>query len=618
MVYADCVEQLHGRRPIIFYTNGFETWLWDDQFYPPRQVHGFYEKAELQLLIDRRSTRKDLRKYTPDPAIAGRYYQKEAIQRIAETFVADDKQGISGKRRKALVVMATGTGKTRMAVALVDILMKANWAKRVLFLADRNALVTQAKRAFGNLLTNLTAIDLTKEREDTTTRLVFSTYPTIMNRIDAARNPDGVVYGVGHFDLIIVDEAHRSIYEKYEDIFHYFDALIVGLTATPKDETHHDTYQAFECEQGNPTYYYELNQAVSDGFLVPPKKLETGTKFLRRGIKYSELSEAEQQEYEAAFARMGEEVPDEIGAAAINRWLFNKDTVIKVLDALMSHGHRVESGDKIGKTIIFANSQDHAEFIEKVFNEQYPEQRGHFVRTISYKDQKFAQDLIDKFKIADRYPQIAISVDMLDTGIDVPEIVNLVLFKPVYSKSKFWQMLGRGTRLREDLFGPGEHKQDFYVFDCCGNFEFFDMNPMGVMGNALKSISHRIFELRILLAEALREPQYQDESFQDYRNLLLDLSHGSVQALYEKRDLFRGKGRLATIEKFLQRESWEALSMTKVQELRSASARSSSSTTRTRRPNCSMPCCSRCSWRSARVTPVSSLAKTISSTGRKA
>lgn len=566
-VYADCLEKIFGRRPVLFYTNGFETWLWDDQFNIPRNVYGFYSKDQLQLMVDRRSTRKDIRTFTPDPAIAGRYYQKEAIQRITEAFVTDGADGLIGNRRKALVVMATGTGKTRTAIALVDILMKANWAKRVLFLADRNALVTQAKRNFNDLLGHLSAIDLGKESEDKTTRLVFSTYPSMLNRIDDARNSYGTIYGVGHFDLIIVDEAHRSIYKKYEDIFTYFDALMIGLTATPRGETHKDTYQAFDCEPGNPTYYYELDQAVSDGFLVPPKKISFATKFLRRGIKYNELPEEEKEEYEKAFAQWGE-VPDEIDAAAINRWLFNKDTVVKVLDALMSNGHKVNSGDKIGKTIIFARTQEHAEFIEKVFNEQYPEHSGHFARTISYKDQKYAQDLIDKFKAPDRHPEIAISVDMLDTGIDVPEVVNLLLFKPVFSKSKFWQMIGRGTRLCPDLFGPGKDKEDFYVFDCFGNFEYFDVSPEGVTsGSGIKSVSHRIFELRIFLAEALRAPEYQEESFQKYRNLLLDISNEMVKELYENKDKFRIKMRLAILKKYVDRIVWNELNHGKVNEV---------------------------------------------------
>jgi len=558
------LEEKFGRRPIIFYTNGFETWIWDDQFYPPRQIFGFYAKDELELLIERRLSRKDIRKYNPNPDIAGRYYQREAIQRITETFVRDGEDGITSNRRKALAVMATGSGKTRTAIALVDILMKANWAKRVLFLADRNALVTQAKRSFNDNVGHLTAIDLTKSIEDSTTRLVFSTYPTIMNRIDNAKNDAGMVYGVGHFDLIIVDEAHRSIYKKYEAIFQYFDSLIVGLTATPKDETHSDTYQAFACEQGNPTYFYELDQAIKDEWLVPPKKIKMGTKFLRRGIKYSELSKAEKEQFEKLFAARGEEVPNIIDPSAINRWLFNEDTVIKVLDALMTKGHKVESGDKIGKTIIFAKNQLHADFIQTTFDKQYPEHKGKFAQTISHRDKKYAQDLIDKFKDPKQYPQIAISVDMLETGIDVPEIVNLVLFKPIYSVSKFWQIIGRGTRLCENLYGVDQHKEDFYVFDCFGNCDYFEalIGEESTEGGSLqKSISHRIFELRILIAEALRAPQFQEDSMQQYRNDLLAVSHELVKERYgQRKEVFRVRMHLAIIKKYSKRANWDNLS----------------------------------------------------------
>lgn len=563
VVYANCLEEKYGQRPVIFYTNGFTTWLWDDQFYPPRQVHGFYERDELQLLIDRRKSRQDIRQLEPKAEIAGRYYQREALQRVGEALVTTASNGaLLGNRRNALLVMATGTGKTRTAIALVDMLMRANWAKRVLFLADRTALVSQAKTAFNQHLPQLTAINLLEERENTSTRLVFSTYPTMLNRIDRANTEGGVDYGVGHFDLIIVDEAHRSIYQKYQDIFTYFDSLVVGLTATPRDETHRDTYQAFSCEPGNPTYYYELDQAVADGYLVPPVQVKLETRFLQRGIQYSELSLEEQEAYEAGFAAIGQEAPEEVTAAAINRWLFNKDTVIRILDALMTQGRRIASGDKLGKTIIFAKSQDHAEFIAQVFAEQYPQAAGHFARTISYRDGKHAEDLIDNFKVPEQYPQIAISVDMLETGIDVPEIVNLVLFKPVYSKAKFWQMIGRGTRLCEDLYSPGQDKEDFYVFDCCGNFEFFELNPQGVLGGRQRTVSEKIFMERIRLAEALREPPHiESDELLAYRSSLLQASQELIMGLYEQRQTsFRVKLRLETIERFVQTERWEDLS----------------------------------------------------------
>lgn len=566
-VYADCLEKKYGQRPLIFYTNGIQIWFWNDLFAIPRPVHGYYTKEELQLIIERRRTRKDLTTIPINDNITNRYYQKNAIQRVMEKFQIAGDKGLVQNSRKALLVMATGTGKTRTAISIVDIMMKANWVKKVLFLADRNALVTQAKRAFTELLPNYSSIDLTKEREASTTRLVFSTYKTMMNRIDSEDIVSDVHYGVGHFDLIIVDEAHRSIYNKYKDIFQYFDGLVVGLTATPRDDADKDTYEFFNCEVGDPTYYYELDEAVQMNFLTPPKKVIVPTKFMERGIKYKELSKEDQVKFEESFAQYGEEPPEEINSTAINKWLFNENTVIKILDVLMSKGHRVDSGDTLGKTIVFAKNQEHAVFIETIFNEQYPEHTGHFCHVITYQD-KYAQDSIDKFKIKDRNPRIAISVDMLDTGIDVPELLNLIFFKPVYSKSKFWQMIGRGTRLCENLFGPGEHKQDFLIFDCCKNFEYFDINPDGKSSTSLKSLSHRIFEIRVLLAETIKNKIQDDETLAELRKQLLDLSHQHNLALYKQRSSrFSVKMRIETIEKYRTRESWNDLNFIRIKEL---------------------------------------------------
>lgn len=333
VLYADCLEKMHLQRPVIFYTNGFETFIWDDTFYTDREIHGFYTQDELQLLVDRRSTRKDLRTFKVNSVIAGREYQLEAIKRIAENLIVDTKTGgIKGAKRASLLVMATGSGKTRTAAAIVDMLSKCNWAKRVLFLADRNALVTQAKNAFKEHLPELSSIDLTKEKEDNTTRLVFSTYPTIINKIDKVKAKDKRFYGIGHFDFIIIDEAHRSVYQKYKAIFEYFDAQLIGLTATPKTEIDRNTYSLFNIEDDNPTFAYELNTAVEQGYLVPPKSISVQLKFQREGIKYHELTEKEKEEYEEKFGDpTNEEVPDIITNTALNTWLFNTDTVDKVL-----------------------------------------------------------------------------------------------------------------------------------------------------------------------------------------------------------------------------------------------------------------------------------------------
>ena len=507
-LYANCLEAMHGQRPVIFYTNGFESYLWDDLFAPEREVQGFYSKDELQLLIDRRSSRTDLRNFKVNTDIAGRPYQLEAIKRVAENSVSVTKQGVLRSRaRQSLLVMATGSGKTRTASAIVDMLTKCNWAKRVLFLADRNALVTQAKTAFNEHLPHLSAIDLTKEKEDNGTRLVFSTYPSIMNRIDGLLSSDLRFYGVGHFDVIIIDEAHRSIYQKYKAIFDYFDAMLIGLTATPKTEVDHNTYGLFGIEDHNPTFAYELDKAVTEKYLVPFRAQSVPLKFLREGIKYKDLSDSEKEEYELKFGDpSSSDAPEEISSAALNKWLFNTDTVDKVLNHLMSSGIKVQGGDKLGKTIIFAKNHEHAIFIEQRFNKNYPEYAGKFLRVIDNYESK-AQSLLELF--ADKYeehePQIAVSVDMMDTGVDAPRVVNLVFFKQVKSATKFWQMIGRGTRLCLDLFGPGLHKKEFAIFDYCQNFEFFGINPEGIEGNLVKSLTRQVFEAKLDIALLLRE-----------------------------------------------------------------------------------------------------------------
>jgi type I restriction enzyme R subunit len=452
--------------------------------------------------------------------------------------------------------MATGTGKTRTVISFVDVLFKAGMIRRVLFLADRNALVTQAKRNFNKLLPNLSSVDLTRDKEDSNTRLVFSTYPTIMNCIDGVKTNDQRFYSVGHFDLIIIDEAHRSVYQKYKAIFEYFDSLLLGLTATPKDDTDHDTYQLFDEEYKNPTYHYELQEAVDDKFLVPFNAKEINIGFMTRGIKYDDLPVDEKLLYEDTFRDESGYFPKEIDSDAINNWLFNENTVDKVLDFLMNEGIKVEGGDKIGKSIIFAKSHLHAEFIEKRFNKMYPEYGNKYLRIIDNYE-KYAQDLLDDFSIKEKLPQIAVSVDMLDTGVDVPEIVNLVLFKPVYSRSKFWQMIGRGTRTCLDLFAPGQHKQYFNVFDFCRNFEFFNANPQGIDTPIVDSNTARIFKTTILLAEAFREEPYLDEYHQNIRTEYLDWAYKKVLALNSVN--FRVRMCLLYVEKYNKPRPWKNL-----------------------------------------------------------
>lgn len=495
-LYADGLEAQFGQRPVIFTTNGYDHWMWDDGAYPPRKVSGFYKKDELQLLIQRRTARLPLAGVPVNRKIVERYYQERAIARVKAAFD-------SARQRKALLVMATGSGKTRTVIALIDVLMRAGWVKRVLFLADRVALVNQAARAFKAHLPDSSPVNLVTEK-NAAGRVFLSTYPTMMNLIDE-RKGEAARFGPGHFDLVVIDEAHRSIYQRYGAIFDYFDSLLVGLTATPRDEIDRNTYGLFDLEEGVPTDAYSLDQAILDEWLVPPVAVSVPLHFLREGIRYDELSEAEQDQWDMLeWDEEDGDPPESVEAEAVNKWLFNADTVDKVLAHVMTHGLKVAGGDRIGKTIIFAKNQAHAEFIEQRFNRAYPHLAGHFARVITFKTE-YAQSLIDDFSKKDSAPHIAISVDMLDTGIDVPEVVNLVLFKLIRSKTKFWQIIGRGTRLCPDLFSPGEDKEFFRVFDYCQNLEFFRQNPKPDEGTNARSLSERLFAARFDLIRALDE-----------------------------------------------------------------------------------------------------------------
>lgn len=501
-LYADALEQKFGQRPVIFISNGYEHWIWDDSRYPPREIGGFYKRDELELAIQRRTSRKALAETKLNPKIAGRPYQQRAIRALAKSFEAQSE-------RKGLLVMATGSGKTRTVIALVDLLMRAGWVKRVLFLADRVSLVRQAVGAFKEHLPDSAPVNLVTEKT-LEGRVFLSTYPTMMNLIEGKAQGKRS-FGPGHFDLVVIDEAHRSVYQRYRAIFSYFDSLLVGLTATPREDVDHDTYALFDLEDGVPTDAYSLDEAVRDGHLVPPEAIAVPLKIIREGLRYDAMSEADKERWD--LLEWGEdEVPDSVEAAAINKRLFNIDTVDQVIAHFMEKGVKVEGGDRLGKTIVFAKNQDHAEFIEARFNAAYPHYAGHFARVVTYKTD-YAQSLIDDFSEKDKAPHIAISVDMLDTGIDVPEVVNLVFFKPVRSKTKFWQMMGRGTRLCEGLFGPGDDKAFFRVFDYCGNLEFFGADPEMKDPGAAASLSERLFAARLDLVRALDEKQAQAGGF---------------------------------------------------------------------------------------------------------
>ncbi|MGM7683202.1 DEAD/DEAH box helicase family protein [Cytobacillus sp. Hm23] len=554
-LYADCVEKMHGQRPVIFYTNGFDYRLWDDQTYPERKVSGFYTKADLQLLIDRRTMKRPLANIEIKDEISNRYYQKEAILSVGEA--------LENKQRKNLLVMATGSGKTRTAISIVDIMVRHNWVKNVLFLADRKALVSQAKKNFNNLLPDMTLCNLLDNKDSPElSRMVFTTYPTMMNAIDDTKRKDGnKLFTVGHFDLIIVDESHRSIYKKYRAIFDYFDGILLGLTATPKDEIDKNTYDIFGLETGAPTYAYELEQAVKDGYLVEYRTIESTSKILDDGLRYDELSDDEREQFEDTF---DDKEGEEISNSAVNNWLFNDNTVDQVLNDLMEKGIKVEGGDKLGKTIIFANNSKHAKQIVERFNQIYPQYNGKFAAQIDYKVD-YVQTLIDDFSTKDKFPQIAVSVDMLDTGVDIPEVVNLVFFKKVRSKSKFWQMIGRGTRLSPNLFGVGDDKKHFLIFDYLRNFEFFRENQKGIEGKVSVGLTERIFNMKIDIIKELQAFDFQEEPYTKHRKALIEDVYQEISRLND--DNFQVRMHLQFVHKYKNRENWQALSVTNTSEI---------------------------------------------------
>lgn len=545
-LYADLLEKQYGRRPVIFLTNGFDTRI-DDGQYPERRISTIYSKRDLEKWFNLQSMRTSLNHVVVNKNIAGRYYQEGAVKAVCDSFGKKN-------RRKALLVMATGSGKTRTVISLCDVLLQNGWVKNILFLADRNSLVTQAKRSFVNLLPDLSVTNLCEEKDNYQAHCVFSTYQTMMNCIDSVKDEEGKLFTCGHFDLVICDEAHRSIYNKYKDIFTYFDAPLVGLTATPKDEIDKNTYNIFELENGVPTYGYELAQAVKDGYLVDFLSVESSLKFIEQGIVYDELSEEDREAYEATFKNENGELPEKIESSALNSWLFNEDTIKKVLHILMTDGIRINYGETLGKTIIFAKNHDHAEKILEIFGREYPDLPGYAKVIDNY--MTYAQSAIDEFSEPGKLPQIAISVDMLDTGIDVPEVLNLVFFKTVMSKAKFWQMIGRGTRLCPGLL-DGEDKEKFYIFDFCGNFEFFRMNKGKASSNTM-ALQGAIFNLEFQIAYKLQDMEHQTERLAAYRNALIQHMSKKVQELNQEN--FAVRQHLKYVDLYSQQSNYQTLS----------------------------------------------------------
>ena len=564
-LYADCLEQQYGVRPVIYYTNGFETYIIDGLGYPPRRLYSFHTEDDLERMLQKRG-RKDIADFAVNDNITDRYYQKMAIKAVCEHY--------NTKHRKGLLVMATGTGKTRVAISLVDVLKRNDWVKNVLFLADRTSLVKQAHKNFVKLLPNETTCVLNEGGEhDLNARILFSTYQTMINCIDT----DEKTFSVGRFDLIIIDEAHRSIFGKYGAIFNYFDAMLIGLTATPRNEVDKSTYDIFEMEQGAPNYAYELEDAVADGYLVNYAGFKRGSVILKEGIKYSNLTEEEKEqmeqiwEYEQAKQALdvypmmaaedgikyGDKYVRDINNNEIFTYIHNLDTIDKVLQDLMENGLKVQSGERIGKTIIFAYRHAHAELIVKRFYELYPEYGADFCVLID-NQVTYAQDLIDRFEKRDAAPQIAVSVDMLDTGIDVPDVLNLVFFKPVKSKIKFMQMIGRGTRLSQGVFGT-EDKKEFYIFDWCCNFDYFEKNPNGKEVSGTRSLTERLFRLRTDIAFHLQHQQYQEDEFaKKMHDDMKALMKAQVSKLSDSHISVRSKWQQVT--RFKEDASWVYIS----------------------------------------------------------
>lgn len=574
-LYANLLKQIYGVEPVIYYTNGFKIMMVDGCGYPARHVYGYYTKDELHSLIIRRNLHQ-ITDCRVDPLISDRPFIQNAVTAVAEAF--------NNRQRKALLVMATGTGKTRCAISVVDVLQRNGWAKRILFLADRTALVTQAKRAFEKFLPHSSRCVLSeesKEKRDYTATVVFSTYNTMSNILDCGDRK----MGIGHFDLIVIDECHRSIYNKYKAIFDYFDSLLLGLTATPREQVDTSTYELFNLPKGEPTFYYDLDTAIAAGYLVPFLPLEKTTKLLKNGIKYDELTEEEKQQYDNLIGNPEkEQVPKELDGAEFYDRIINSDTIDRMLQTVMNEGLRVKNGEELGKTIIFAVNHFHAEKIVERFKILYPNKGDNYCKLIdNYVN--YAQTIIDDFSIKDKEPVIAVSVAMMDTGVDVPEVLNLVFFKRIYSKIKFWQIIGRGTRVCKnlDIMSPSKDfflkksesstvseykdKQGFYIFDFCGNFDFFRMNPDGREPKCGLNLSQKIFNIKTDLIYAL---QGQEHQANPEHKAYYDKTKNELIKIISKlnKNLINVRTHLKYVDKYSKQDNWNYLSILDVKEIK--------------------------------------------------
>ncbi len=554
-LYGDCMKKKYGYKPILYYTNGYSIKIIDG-IYPDREVFAFHRIDELELMLQKRD-RKSISDFKVREDITNRPYQKMAITSICECF--------NNNKRRGLLVMATGTGKTRVAISLVELLTRNNWIKRVLFLADRTSLVRQARRNFNKYL-DLSVCDLTESEKDKdyNARLIFSTYQTMINYIDAEKKK----FGSGRFDLIIIDEAHRSVFNRYGSIFKYFDSFLVGLTATPKSEVGRSTYDLLQCEQGEPCFDYSLEEAIRDKYLVGYDTKIRESKFLRSGIKYGELSEEEKEQLDDYFGDVEPNDDTVISKSELYSKLFNENTCAQVLEDLMTNGIRVDSGEKLGKTIIFAYNHKHAKMIVDTFYKLYPQYSANMCQLVDY-HVNYAENLVLKFEEEDDF-RIAVSVDMLDTGIDVEAIVNLVFFKPVYSKIKFIQMIGRGTRLCPNLYGPGKDKTGFRIFDYCGNFEYFGENSDGKSDDKQTvPITQRLFEVRVEILRGLQSIEYQENKLcLEYYKRLREMLHHEVMVVKSHNNRIAVREKMQYVDKYYDYKVWESLSPVNVKEVK--------------------------------------------------
>ncbi len=575
-LYADCIEKKWGVRPVVYYTNGYKIQIVDGGGYPARRVFGFYTKAELESIIARRGLRQ-ITDTRINPVISDRPFIQEACTAVCDAF--------NQKRRMALLVMATGTGKTRCAISIVDVLQRASWAKHVLFLADRTELVEQAKKAFNKYLPNSSVCAVSDntplKKKDYDARVILSTYPTMLNLIDREDRK----FGVGKFDLIILDECHRSVYNKYQAIIRYFDSLVIGLTATPRDSVDSSTYQLFNLSDKNPTYDYPFEKAVKEGFLVDYAPYDCTSDILKNGLKYHKLSPSEKEKYEQYFSDDKGNFPAEIDKKAFKKHILNLGTIDKVLQTLVNDGLKIESGEKLGKSIIFAATHEHAEKIVKRFKALYPEKGDDYCQLIDY-SVKYVSTRIDDFKNPTSEPTIAVTVDMLDTGVDVPEVLNLVFFKHVFSAIKFWQMIGRGTRICKGLsvFSPCKEffeneeytddtrknypdKQGFIIFDFCGNFDFFEKKPKGRDNHGSLTLTQHIFDLKTDMVVELQKLVHQEN--EEHKAYYIKWKNECIEKIRKlNRNLINVSYNLQYVDKYSEEKAWEYVGVLDLKEIK--------------------------------------------------